>query len=70
MFSFPTFLVIHSFHWKLQMKNLENPNASSTSTTPTLTNASTSNINPTSTIIGPIIGSKGRQSQVFTSRKK
>jgi hypothetical protein len=52
------------------MENLQNQNASSTSTTPTSTNAPTSNTNPTSTTIGSTTDNKGKQPQVLTSRKR
>jgi hypothetical protein len=52
------------------MENLQNQNASFTSTTPTSINAPTSNTNPTSTTIGSTTDNKGKQPQVLTSRKR
>jgi hypothetical protein len=52
------------------MENLQNQNASFTSTIPTSINAPTSNTNPTSTTIGSTTDNKGKQPQVLTSRKR
>jgi hypothetical protein len=52
------------------MENLQNQNASSTSTTPTSTNAPASNTNPTSTTAVSTMENKGKQLQVFASRKR
>jgi len=52
------------------MENLQNQNASSTGTTPTSIIAPASNTNPTSTTVVSTTENKGKQLQVFASRKR
>ena len=52
------------------MENLQNQNVSSTSTTPTSTNAPASNTLSTSTTVGSTTDNIGKQLQVLATRKR